>query len=173
MIRRAGPGRPPATSTPHALITRRRCWPTARCSSQGEVSMAPAAISRARNSTTRRAGLGRPRAASTPHALLTRRPCCPTARCWSQGDRMGSGVSRARNCTIRRAELGAATGSLGTARNWHTATLLPDGKVLVAGGLDSSGNLASAELYDPASGIWRPPAASTPHALLAHGDLAA
>ena len=49
-----------------------------------------------------------------------------------------------------------ATGSLATARSgFHTATLLPNGKVLVAGGAVSSGTyLASAELYDPASGIW-------------------
>ena len=47
-----------------------------------------------------------------------------------------------------------ATGSLATTRYSHTATLLPNGKVLVAGGNDNSGSLASAELYDPASGTW-------------------
>ena len=46
----------------------------------------------------------------------------------------------------------AATGSLGNARYFHTATLLPSGKVLVAGGI--IGNLGAAELYDPASGAW-------------------
>jgi IPT/TIG domain/Galactose oxidase, central domain/Kelch motif len=49
----------------------------------------------------------------------------------------------------------AATGSLTTARVNHTATLLNSGKVLVCGGLDSSGNaLSSCELYDPATGIF-------------------
>ena len=47
------------------------------------------------------------------------------------------------------------TGALNTNRQNHTATVLPNGKVLVAGGEDSNGNpLASAELYDPASGTW-------------------
>lgn len=49
------------------------------------------------------------------------------------------------------------TGSLNTARVYHTATLLADGKVLVTGGQDSSGAaLSSAELYDPGSGAWTP-----------------
>jgi hypothetical protein len=45
------------------------------------------------------------------------------------------------------------TGSLNTARANHTATLLPNGKVLVAGGWND-GALSSAELYDPVSGTW-------------------
>src|SRR5438105_637540 len=47
------------------------------------------------------------------------------------------------------------TGSLGTGRYFHTATLLDSGKVLVAGGDNSSGSfVSSAELYDPATGTW-------------------
>src|SRR5205823_6195903 len=45
------------------------------------------------------------------------------------------------------------TGSLFTARSRHTATLLPNGKVLVAGG-NNGPALSSAELYDPATGTW-------------------
>jgi N-acetylneuraminic acid mutarotase len=45
------------------------------------------------------------------------------------------------------------TGSLHTGRENHTATLLPNGKVLVAGGYGGS-ELSSAELYDPTTGTW-------------------
>ena len=53
-----------------------------------------------------------------------------------------------------------ATGSLSTGRFLHKAVLLPNGKVLFIGGAGSwngsqaSNVLASAELYDPASGNW-------------------
>ena len=46
-----------------------------------------------------------------------------------------------------------ATGSMGTTRYSHTATLLPSGQVLVAGGY-AGRSLSSAELYDPTSGTW-------------------
>jgi hypothetical protein len=45
-----------------------------------------------------------------------------------------------------------ATGSMTTARNGNTATLLTNGKVLVTGGAGWSSYLASAELFDPATG---------------------
>ena len=49
-----------------------------------------------------------------------------------------------------------ATGTMIEGRALHTATLLPDGTVLVAGGLPSDGSAmaASAEVYDPRTGSW-------------------
>ncbi len=48
----------------------------------------------------------------------------------------------------------AATGSLSSARFNHTATLLPNGRVLVVGGQAGRGILDEAELYDPVTGAW-------------------
>ncbi len=51
----------------------------------------------------------------------------------------------------------SATGSLNDARCCHTATLLKDGRVLVARGsidLDDGIAVTSAELYDPGAGVW-------------------
>ena len=50
----------------------------------------------------------------------------------------------------------SGTGSLNTPRYLHTATLLANGKVLVAGGVNGGPRaiLNNAELYDPATGTW-------------------
>jgi large repetitive protein len=59
--------------------------------------------------------------------------------------------------TVPLAAPWSATGSMITGRAEHTATLLPDGTVLVAGGVADNREetvLASAELYDPNTGTW-------------------
>jgi N-acetylneuraminic acid mutarotase len=48
-----------------------------------------------------------------------------------------------------------AVTSMNAARSGHTATLLQNGQVLVAGGKDANGNiLSSAEIYDPIANTW-------------------
>jgi hypothetical protein len=66
--------------------------------------------------------------------------------------------SPATNFTIAIAQHGfVPTGSMATARRFHTATLLPSGKVLIAGGEDAGSRaFASAELYDPSTGTFSP-----------------
>ncbi len=65
----------------------------------------------------------------SPHYLLSAELYDPVARTWT------------------------ATADMIQARIGHTATLLPDGRVLVAGG-STADRLESAELYDPATGTW-------------------
>ncbi|CAF4844563.1 unnamed protein product, partial [Rotaria sp. Silwood2] len=43
---------------------------------------------------------------------------------------------------------------MSNARYWHTASVLPNGKVLITGGYDGNFYLSSAELYDPSTGLW-------------------
>ena len=43
---------------------------------------------------------------------------------------------------------------MATARSGHTATLLPNGQVLVAAGFGLAGVVTSAELYDPRTATW-------------------
>ena len=72
----------------------------------------------------------------------------------------GVSLSDLTNCELYDPSTGtwAATGGLNEGRAFHTATLLPSGMVLVAGGEGESeysvGAVSSAELYDPASGTW-------------------
>jgi len=49
-----------------------------------------------------------------------------------------------------------ATGALASARYGHTATLLPNGKVLIAGGSNGTAQLMTAELYDPTTDTFQP-----------------
>jgi N-acetylneuraminic acid mutarotase len=65
---------------------------------------------------------------------------------------LGAGLVLVQPCA--GAPVFSNTGNLGAARTQHTETLLPNGKVLVAGGANGGAALATTELYDPASGTW-------------------
>jgi WD40 repeat protein len=70
--------------------------------------------------------------------------------CWTHADEDCNGVSEA----CEAGPVGwTSTGSLASPRGHHTSTLLPNGKVLAAGGY-YGGALATAEVYDPATGTW-------------------
>ena len=80
-----------------------------------------------------------------PGLILARRIAFPLVL-------LGAGLALIQPCAGQSGTW-TATGSLNAARYDHTATLLPTGKVLVAGGYNGS-PLASAELYDPPTGTW-------------------
>ncbi len=71
------------------------------------------------------------------------------ARCWWPEDSGSSGSLSSAELYDPASGLWTPTGSLATGRYAHTATLLANGKVLVAGGYGSN-YLSSAELYEPA-----------------------
>jgi len=65
-------------------------------------------------------------------------------------------VKNLRSCELYwpSSQAWGATGNLRTGRENHTATLLPNGNVLAAGGSGANGALKTAELYNPATRKW-------------------
>ena len=89
-----------------------------------------------------------------------------------------SGGTQADAALVALQDIFAPTGSMTAARMWHTATLLPDGQVLIAGGEGNMGQpLASVEQYHPGAGTFAATSnmseARTEHtaALLANGKV--
>ena len=80
--------------------------------------------------------------------------CCNDGRVLIAGGR-GAGLIADAELYDPKTGTFTQTGSLVTPRYKHTAGLLPDGRVLIAGGSDEhdwSGTMTSAEIYDPRTG---------------------
>ena len=84
--------------------------------------------------------------------------CCLQARCWWQEDLAATAAfSQARSSMIRPPRRGIRPSALNPARIFHTATLLPNGQVLVAGEYQLLHSFETdADVYDPATQTWNP-----------------
>ena len=144
--------RRPAASPPHALITRRRCCPTARCSSQAVRQQRR----RSRERGTLRSGerdLDGHRQPRHRTRSVTRRRCCPTARCSSQAGTATATYLASAELYDPASGTWTATGSLATARADTRRRCCPTARCS-SQAVTTLPTSASAELYDPASGTW-------------------
>ena len=153
MIQRRHAGPAPAASALRASTIRPPCWHPGRYWSWA-ASPRPAIPPTARNCTTRRRESGRPPGAFIQRAMATPRACSRPGRCWWRQAYLATSVTcKAPKSMTRRPVFGRRSGIF-LPRAWVTpATLLPSGKVLVAGGVNSE-YLDNAELFDPATGTW-------------------
>ncbi|MGH7348072.1 MAG: Kelch repeat-containing protein, partial [Candidatus Rokuibacteriota bacterium] len=105
----------------------------------------------------------------------------PSGRVLVAGGITNEGLSSSAELYDPGSGLWTPTGAMRTARLFHTATLLPSGQVLIAGGSTTDfvdiNAIATAELYDPGSGLWKPtgamraPRAGHTATLLASGQV--
>jgi hypothetical protein len=94
---------------------------------------------------------------ANPHQLGTTATLLPDGRVLVVGGIAQTGANPTLSFPEIYDPIGGAWSSAGTMANnrvSHTATLLPSGNVLVAGGTGPSGPLSAAELYNPATNTW-------------------
>ncbi|MFN7975359.1 MAG: kelch repeat-containing protein [Acidobacteriota bacterium] len=95
-----------------------------------------------------------PGATLSPAGVLSGTPSASATFGFTVTVRDAAGCSTTSSFVVTIAPSWTATGSIAHPRVGHTATLLTDGRVLLAGGRDGQGYVATTELYDPKSGAW-------------------
>ena len=97
--------------------------------------------------------VGRAAHTTTPLPIIHIPDVCSTNILISGGENSTGALA---SCEVYNYSLdrGALTGGLNEARSYHTAILLADGKVLVAGGKDGVTTRSSSELYDVSTELW-------------------
>src|SRR4030095_16155074 len=109
------------------------------------------------NSTTQVLELGPSPVRYMCRAISTRQPCSAVAKCWWWVAAMLPLATLSRrppSFMIPTRAPGRRLGRLVVARDFQTATLLSDGRVLVAGGFGTTGKIAKAEVYNPSTATW-------------------
>src|ERR1017187_104754 len=96
-------------------------------------------------------GCSRPPEVWWSPALATYQPCLRTVRDWWRGGGGPRGATSTAELFDPATEEFTPTGNMAQSRFFFTATLLTDGKVLLAGG---DGGGMTAEIYDPATGTF-------------------
>ena len=167
--RRAVPGLPQAASTPHAIITRRRCYKTAWSLLQGELMTCNFRERRTvrpgeRDLDCHRQPQHRTHCSHGDVATKRHGPCCRGMTACN--------FPRAPNCTTRRAGPGlpqaaSTPRALSTRRRCYKTAWS-----LLQGDLTAFQCFASAELYDPASGTWTATGSLNTARYVSHSDVA-
>ena len=145
-----------------ATIIQRRSSRTAWCSLR--VASVPRARLRVQrhkqpNSTTLRAAPSRQATRWRPSTIPRQRRFSPVATSFIAGGAASTGEpTSVAECSIATGTFSAAS-SMISPRVGHSATLLPDGRVLIVGGLEGwpiSTYVGTAEVYSPDSGAFTP-----------------
>ena len=154
------------------------------CNSQTSVQPSPTQVSSSSLALVAVGGMGTPRAVHTSTRLADGRVLV-AGGCTDSGCNLGSAGGATAEIFDPATGRFSPTGRLHLSRDDHQAVLLPDGRVLIAGGWTSGGVTSTTELYDPHKGTFAPgPDMTSPRAgftavamsdgrvLLAGGDIA-
>ena len=125
------------------------------CNSQTSVQPSPTPVSSSGLALVVVGEMGTPRAVHTSTRLADGRVLV-AGGCTDSGCNLGSAGGATAEIFDPATGRFIPTGRLHLSRDDHQAVLLPDGRVLIAGGWTSGGVTSTTELYDPHKGTFAP-----------------